>query len=160
MLVQFESTPDRAPVNLALGLQSFTDMYERPTIRSDTRLIDAITAAEALLGPSSAGEITFRLAFRVAALLGKDDDERVAIFEQMKGYYDTRSRVVHGEQLRVPHRQRLENQQPLREWLRRLLAGFLRLTLSSEDSLRQTFKKLDSALLHSTQRSELRIAMG
>ena len=169
VVTHYEATGGSAAVNVNLALRSFSDIYERrDQWRDDTRLVDAITAAEALLGTPH--EATFRLAFRVASVLGNDDDDRVRIYELMKGYYDTRSSVVHGGsrlynqqgQLREKHRQHLENQQDLRDVVRRLLVGFIRLTLSSEHSFNNEFfeQRLDSALLHSTKRSELRVAMG
>lgn len=160
-LLRYESVQDRAPVSLDLALQSFSDIYERRHFfREDTRLVDAITAAEALLGTKV--ESTFRLAFRVAAILAKDADERVAIFEQMKGSYDTRSRVVHGDPLNPKQRGHLQDQQALRDMVRRLLVGFIRLTISSGHSFDKTFfkERLDSALLHDARRSGLRAAMG
>lgn len=159
-LPQYEDVREKAPVNLDLAIQSFSDMYGRQSFRSDTRLVDAITAVEALLGTEV--EITFRLAFRVATILGNNDEERVAIFEQMRGYYDTRSRVVHGDRLRNKHRQHLEDQQALRDMVRRLLVGFIRLTISSGHSFGKTFfkQRLDSSLLHGRRRAELLVAMG
>ena len=88
----------------------------------------------------------------------------------MKGYYDTRSSVVHGGsrlynrsgQLKDRPRWHLENQQDLRDFVRRLLVGFLNLSLASESSFDSDFfdGKLDSALIHAQRRSELRVAMG
>ena len=88
----------------------------------------------------------------------------------MKGYYDTRSRVIHGGselynrqgQLKEKPGWHLGNQQDLRKFVRRLLVGFIRLAVSSGHSFDNEFfdQKLDSALLHSTRRSELRVAMG
>ncbi len=56
----------------------------------------------------------------------------------------------------------LENQQDLREFVRRMLVGFIRLAVSSGHSFDSKFfeDELDSALLHSAKRSELRRAMG
>jgi hypothetical protein len=160
MLLRLPDPPTSAPVNLDLALQSFSDIYERHSFRADTRLVDAITTVEALLGTEV--EITFRLAFRVAAILGSDPDERVTIFEQMKSYYDTRSRVVHGSTLSPKQRRHLQDQQALRDMVRRLLVGFSRLTVSSEHTFDKPFfeSNLDISLLDHTRRSELRAAMG
>jgi len=168
-LLRHEDVRERAPVNVNLALRSFSDIYERrDPYRNDTRLVDAITATEALLGTED--EVTFRIAFRVAMILSSDDDERVHIFERMKGYYDTRSSVVHGGsrlykrngQLRDRPRRHLENQQDLRDFVRRLLVAFLNLRLASKHPFDRDFfeKRLDSALLHNETRSELRVAMG
>src|SRR5215213_426579 len=164
-LSQYKDMQDmrkKAPVNLTLALQSFSDMYGRPSSRPDTRLVDAITAVEALLGPADTTELSFRLAFRVAAILGKDRNERFEIFDQMKSYYTARSKVVHGSTLSNKLRQRLENQRNLRNWLRLLLLGFLRLGASSEHSFDKTFfeRQLDIALVDETIRSQLRMKMG
>jgi hypothetical protein len=169
-LRRYESTPDEeVPVNLNLALRSFSDIYERRNLyRTDTQLVDAITATEALLGTDV--EVAFRLAFRVAMILGGDDDERVRIFERMRGYYNTRSSVVHGGsrlynksgQLKDKPRRHLDDQQDLRNFVRRLLIVFLRLTNSSGHSYDKEFfdNRLDNALLHGAQRSALRVAMG
>jgi hypothetical protein len=160
VLLHLPDPPTDAPVNLNLALQSFSDMYDRHSLRFDTRLVDAITAAEALLGTDV--EITFRLAFRVAAILGSDHEERVAIFEQMKGYYDTRSRVVHGSMLSPKQRRLLQDQQALRDMVRWLLVAFIHLTVSSEHPFDRDFfeKILDISLLDDSRRSRLRVAMG
>lgn len=169
MLLRYEEKGDKAPVNVNLALRSFSDIYERRDhFRQDTPLVDAITAAEALLGTSD--EVTFRLAFRVAAILADDDDARVRIFELMKGYYDTHSRVVHGGsalynkqcQLKAKPQWHLENQQHLRDFVRRLLVGFIRLAVKDGHPFDEKFFQdtLDSVLLHGIRRSELRVAMG
>lgn len=41
------------------------------------------------------GEISYRLATRMAWLLGKNPDERETVFRQAKGLYEARSRAVH-----------------------------------------------------------------
>ena len=160
-LLRYEGGREAAPVNLDFAIRSFSDIYDRRNpMRDDTRLVDAITALESLLGTRD--EITFRLAFRVALILGHDDEERVNIFERMKGYYDTRSRVVHGGTLREKHRRHLADQQALREIVRRLLVGILRLTISTEHAFDKKFfkEKLDSALLHNESRTDIRMVMG
>lgn len=90
------------------------------------------------------------------------DDERLAIFERRKGYYGTRSAVVHGGTLKAKYRQLLEDQRDLRDMVRRLLVGFLHLTASSGHPYGKKYfsERLGSALLHDTRRSELRVAMG
>jgi hypothetical protein len=78
----------------------------------------------------------------------------------MKSHYDTRSAVVHGGSVlfKDRHRRLLKNQQDLRDFVRRLLVSYIRLTLSPEYSY--DHDSLDSTLLHSTRRSELRVVMG
>src|SRR5207249_1392058 len=97
----------RAPGNLDLALRAFMGTYDRWPPGNDSRLLDCVTALESVLG--SGTEISFKLAFRVAGLLAKDDNERSAILEQVKGFYDTRSALVHGGRLKEKHQQRLTN---------------------------------------------------
>jgi hypothetical protein len=172
-LLRYEGVREEAPVNLGLAFRSFSDIYERRDQRRvDTRLVDAITAVEALLGPAMGTEVTFRLAFRAAMILGKNDDERVHVFTRMKSYYDTRSSVVHGGsrlykkngRLRDKPREDLENQQALRDFVRRLLVCFVNLRLASENQFDRTVfdndTRLDGTLLHNERRRALRKAMG
>jgi hypothetical protein len=160
VLLRLADPPTNAPVNLDLALRSFSDMYERHSFRADTRLVDAITAFEALLGTGE--ELSFRLPFRVAAILGSDHEDRVEIFRQMRRYYGLRSSVVHGSSLGPSQRRNLVNQQPLRDFLRRMLAGFIRLTVTSGHPFDKQFfdKHLDISLLDDTTRSQLRVATG
>jgi Apea-like HEPN len=160
MLLHYEKVQDRAPVNLNLALRSFSDSYERYSFRGDKRLVDAITAAEALLGTRA--ELSFRLPFRVAAILGSDHDDRLNTFKQMRDYYEVRSRVVHGDELGDRQRRKLRDQQVLRTFVRRLLSGFIHLTTTSGHSFDRQFfdKNLDISLLDDSRRSALRVAMG
>jgi hypothetical protein len=160
VLLRLVDPPTNAPVNLNLALQSFSDMYERHSFRPDTRLVDTITAAEALLGTGS--ELRFRLSFRVAAILGNNHDDRGEIFRQMRDYYDVRSAVVHGGTLSDRQREQLANQRTVRDLLRRLLVGFIRLTVTTEHPFDRDFfdKNLDISLLDDSRRSALRVAMG
>ncbi|HCT80132.1 MAG TPA: hypothetical protein DGT23_26920 [Micromonosporaceae bacterium] len=151
----------RGPFNLDLALRSFFSSYDRIPEMPDTRLVDLVTAAEALLGTEN--EIIFRLSFRIAALLGSTDSERVAIFTDMRAFYDTRSRVAHGAPLKPKHQARLENYSVLRGYVRRLLTAFLHLATSPA---RRTYgtkfftEQLDIVLQHEQQRAALRMSMG
>jgi hypothetical protein len=73
----------KAPGNLDLALRAFMSTFDRfPTAR-DTKLVDAITALEAVLGSET--EIAFKLSFRVASLLAATDEQRAALVEDSKG---------------------------------------------------------------------------
>ncbi len=82
-------------------------------------------------------EIAFRLSFRVAAILGASDSERALIFKDVKGFYDTRSKVVHGGYLgskaseRRKHEDRMKDYARLRDYVRQLMLGFMNLALKS-----------------------------
>ena len=73
----------RGPGNLDLALRSFISSYDRFPARQDSQLVDIVTAAEALLG--SGTEITFKLAFRVAGMLGRTAEERLQVIRQHEG---------------------------------------------------------------------------
>ena len=148
-----------APGNLDLALRAFMATYDRWPPGSDARLIDAITALEAVLG--SGTEIAFKLAFRVASLLAATDDERGDLLETMKGYYDTRSALVHGGRLKQKHQERLEAVDNLRDLVRRVLVGVVVLATSDGAEYDKQFfqARLDAALVTPAERDALRAAM-
>jgi len=150
----------RGPGNLELGLRSFMATYDRWPWGYDSQLLDSITALEAVLGTDT--EIAFRLAFRVSHILGADEDEIGEIFDQVKGYYATRSRVVHGGQLKERDRLRLQAVDDLRGIVRRLLGGFVHLAASDDHPFDREFfeRRLDGALIRSADRVSLRSQMG
>lgn len=159
-LQTIEAMGAKAPYNLSLALRSFASSYDRVPAYDDTRLVDLITAAEALVGTSI--EISFRLSFRIAGILAESDDERLAIFHDVRDFYDTRSRVVHGQPLEAKHRTHLEDYPVLRGYVRRLLTAFMHLATTpghqyGSESLR---KRLDSILQDRRQLAALRGAMG
>jgi hypothetical protein len=149
-----------APGNLDPALRSFMATYDRPLAGGDSRVLDAITSVEAVLG--SGIEISFKLSFRVAGILAADDEERVQIFNEMKAYYDLRSRLVHGETLKEKHRQLVADVEPLRHIVRALLRGFIRLALTPGHGYGKQFfqERLDAALLDEAERHRLRSALG
>ena len=126
--------------------------------QSEDRILDAITALEALVGERT--EIAFKLSFRTAGILATDDNERVALFERIKIYYDTRSRIVHGDALKDRHLQVIQNPKHLLDIVRRLLVAFLRLADSPHPLSQRVKDGLDSILHHSQHRAELRKQMG
>lgn len=159
LLIQFEAKHRETLRNIDVALRSFSSIYERYSHQAEDRVVDAITALEALLGEST--EIAFKLAFRAAGILAADDEERVAIFERMKIYYDTRSRIVHGGVLKEKQLQVIRNPRPLLDIVRQLLVAFLRLVDSSYILHLENFKdEIDSILQHAQRRAELRKAMG
>jgi hypothetical protein len=81
---------DRQMRPLHIALNAFASLYAREQFRADDRIVNAITALEAILHMD--GELAFRTAFRIAAILGACDDNRVDIFEKMRSFYDTRIR--------------------------------------------------------------------
>jgi hypothetical protein len=101
--------------------------FSQPTIASHPapiQLLDIITAAEALLS-SATTEIAFRLAFRIAGLLGWTPQQRADVLASMKLFYETRSRIVHGDPLRPKHSNVLAQVEEARDYVRRLLCAFV-----------------------------------
>jgi hypothetical protein len=139
------------PGNLGLALRSFTSSYDRFPANRESQLVDTITAAEAVLG--SGTEITFKLAFRVAGMLGRTTPERVQVFDDMKRFYDVRSKIVHGATLTGWRPGMLARADDARELMRRLLVAFVRLAASSSPTTyTKTFFKEDlDAVLHDEQ---------
>jgi hypothetical protein len=88
---KFESLPNTGPIKSALS--SFDSSFYRD--RFEDRLVDCVTSFEALLLEEET-ELQFRLALRVAALLGNSSDEREMLFNQTKKAYRIRSAIVHG----------------------------------------------------------------
>jgi hypothetical protein len=146
--------------NLRLAFESFVATYDRWPSSGDSRILDAITALEALLG--STAEIAFKLSFRVAGILAANDDDRIVLFNNMKAYYDLRSRLVHGTPLRDRHRALLADHEQLREIVRQLLRGFMHLAVRGNPTYGKQFfqDQLDAELQHEAKRAKLRRALG
>jgi hypothetical protein len=144
------------PGNLDLALRSFDSTYDRFPRRSDSQLVDTITAAEALLGTGTS-ELTFKLAFRVAGLLGRTAEERLQIFDAMKRFYDVRSKTVHGASLRGWRLQVLAEVDDARQLVRRLLLAFVRLAASPSPTYNRKFfdERLDATLQDEQARKRL-----
>lgn len=149
-----------SPGNLDLALRSFMATYDRWPPFAHSRLVDSITALEAVLGSGS--ELAFRLSFRVAALLASNDAERSTLQGELKGFYDTRSALVHGGRLHEKHQTRLGKVDELRALVRRLLRSFVSFAAAGcGDYNRAYFKEhLDNALVDNAQREKLRQALG
>jgi len=90
--------------------------------------VGSITALEALLTKKEETEgLTYRLALRIANLLGNDANSRKSIFKQVKDFYSLRSKIVHGVTLDNKLRGRLTALDSLREMVRRVLLSTMAL---------------------------------
>lgn len=158
-IVAFRRAAD-VPSNVRLAVRQFESVYSRGIRQRDDRIVDQLIALEALAG--SGTELRFRLAFRVSSLLASDDDERLALFEAMKRYYDVRSKIVHGSDLRAAERALVEDDGELRALVRRLIRAVIAATVHSELRLtgRYIDEQLDRVLLDTTMRQGLRRALG
>jgi hypothetical protein len=151
----------KSPGNLEVALRAFMATYDRWPLFRDSQLLDSITTLEALLGADT--EISFKLAFRVAGLLAENDAERGILFKLIKDFYDTRSKLVHGAQLKEKHRRHLGKVDELRSLVRQLLRVFVAYAISSPGGGydKSFFKKrLDIALVDALEREKLRMALG
>ena len=145
--------------NLALAFRSFSSMYDRHFHQADDRILDAITALEALWKLDA--ELAFRLSFRTGALLGATDDECVAVYETVAQYYKIRSRIVHGSLLNDIQSRLVFENEPIRDVVRRTLRAFLHLANHpGEWTLSRLDDEADVALLHVGRRIALRALMG
>lgn len=149
---------DKPLRNLALAFRSFSSMYERHFHQAEDRIIDAITALEALWKLDA--ELAFRLSYRTASLLGATDDERVEIYETVSQYYKVRSKIIHGSPLSESQSRLVQDNEALRDIVRRTLRGFLHLANHPGHwTLERLYEDADVALLHDASRKALRSAM-
>lgn len=151
---------DKAPGNLDLALRAFMSTYDRFPAAMDTKLVDSITALEAVLGSES--ESTFKLSFRVASLLASTDEERSTLLKLIKGFYDARSRIVHGGRLTDKHAKSLLAVDELRGLVRTLLQSFVTFAADNSRKNGNSFPKneLDAALINAKTREEIRMLLG
>lgn len=144
--------------HVGLALRSFSSIYDRLMHQGEDCIIDCITALEALWQVNS--ELSFRLAFRTSSLLGETDDHRVQIYETLRKYYDIRSKIVHGTTLKASESSLVQNDEPLREIVRKALRAFLHLIANPcEWTVGKLSNDLDTVLLHSGKRLALQKAM-
>lgn len=150
---------ENAPGNLEVALRSFSATFDRYPTFLDSQLLDAMTALEALLGTGT--ELSFRLAFRVAGLLGASDKERARLLKAMREFYDTRSRIVHGGRLNEKHRQCLQRFEELQSIVRRLLRSFVSFAAQPAHRYTRAFfaEELDATLLDDEERRKLQTAL-
>lgn len=81
---------------LMIAAELFDRAHKDRQVSSEWRLILLAMASEALFGDGDKGELSYRLAVRMAALNGGSGPERKRIFERARSLYDLRSHLVHG----------------------------------------------------------------
>lgn len=79
----------------ALAANYYEWHYRRTENEQDQKLIELVTALEALFSPGKEGELRFRIAQRAAILLGKDASDREKLARFFKKLYDGRSQILH-----------------------------------------------------------------
>lgn len=149
-----------SPGNLELALRAFTGVFNRRPAQSDSQIVDATTSLEALIGATP--ESTFRVASRVANILGGDDGERVELFRTVKLYYAIRSKSVHGTPLQTKEHRLLDDHQRFIHVVRRLLVAWIKLADNEQPFFanKKEFDALDELLLNSEKRTCLQRSMG
>lgn len=93
--------PDKNFLNVAI--RRFSQSNERTNI--EDKIIDLMIAAEALFlssGGSFTGELKYRLSHRAAMFIEGDVENQRYVFDFMKDAYDVRSKIVHGDKLKLP----------------------------------------------------------
>lgn len=78
------------------------------------------TCFESLVS-TSPSELAHQVAERVATLIGKDSSDAIEIYHNLKRAYDTRSKLVHGDQLTAGEDRYLVDSRNCDAYLRRLL---------------------------------------
>jgi hypothetical protein len=159
-LLKFESGIDKSNKNIRFALRSFASVYDRLFHQAEDRVLDSITALEALWKLDT--ELSFRLAFRTASLLAADEDERVSIYDLITQYYRIRNKIVHGGGLSNDQSRMVVELEALKNIVRRTIKAFLYLALNSDDRwhLEKLYDEGDRALLHADRRREIQFAMG
>jgi len=85
---------------LDIAVRRYRDSRERHRPGDPESLLDLTAAYEALiLNDGGQGELSYRLALRVARLSGGSFEDRHIIFEILRGMYGARSRLAHGATL-------------------------------------------------------------
>jgi hypothetical protein len=154
-----ESSLETSARHIGLALRSFSSSYDRMMHQAEDTVIDLITALEAMWKLDA--ELSFRLAFRTAVLLGLTDHGLEGIFETLRSYYKIRSKIVHGSSLTDKERGQVREYESLRSVVRHLLRSFIHLLANpGQWTLAKLSQDPDLLLLHSARRAALQIAMG
>jgi hypothetical protein len=139
----------RAPrFKVALDYFNFSFSSKGP----EYQLIDLVVCLEALF-LTDEGEMNRTLALRVASLLGVDADERRRIHGELRNFYGTRSKVLHGVPLKEKQLKELDQLSRLRELTRKAVLAALALgaDIGFDSSY---FAALDEMVLDDDRRRE------
>src|ERR1022692_252722 len=124
--------------------------------------VELMISLEALLVPEEEG-IAFRLAQRVANLLGGDAKIRKEIFREIRDFYSVRSKIVHGAKFKRKEFDTVQKLDWLREITRRVLLSVMALAadvglepdlyvalndMCFDDELRRSLQSKAARLLH------------
>lgn len=144
---------------LATAMRRFSRTFDRGSMQLEDQLVDDVTALEGSIGKAGA-ELKFTLAFRVSAMLEREDDRRVSMFRNLADFYNVRSRIVHGSRLKSKEQAMVAREPELRNIVRRLLTGLLATVGTSFDPTTDFLdNRLDDVLLGERTRRQLVTAM-
>ena len=115
---------------LDVAIRRFNLSYDRKL--PEDKIIDLITAFEALYLGEVEGELSYRLALRCAYFLGKDEEERKKIFEILRDAYKARSKIVHGKSIQSKSFNKILNKLNLK--------SLAELSMQVEEYLRESIK--------------------
>ncbi len=90
---QASQSPAR-PHALLLALTRFDESFR--LLDQESNIVDLMVALEALYLPQPGRELRYRLATNVGNLLGRSDEHRLSIYDQIRFAYDIRNTLVHG----------------------------------------------------------------
>jgi hypothetical protein len=91
---QLEADVKQVATHIRIGIARYLGSFGEKV--AEDRLLDYIIALEALCG-FEAEAVSYRIALRVATLIGKDASERESLFETVTNGYAQRSKVAHGK---------------------------------------------------------------
>jgi Apea-like HEPN len=119
ILDRLEDSPNSKA--LATAVRRYNDALER--IRLDDALVDCVVGLESVLTREANTDVVRRLRQRLALLIGRSADDRVAVSTAVSKIYDARSRIAHGDEPSTPLHELLQRAE---EYLGRLLRRLLR----------------------------------
>ena len=90
-------TADR---RMFIALERFNLAYEKK--RCEDNIIDYIIAFEALFGTKEKSRIGMRIELKSGFLIEDSKEKITEIYKFMKGVYDLRSKIVHGDKIEIP----------------------------------------------------------
>jgi hypothetical protein len=158
-LSTFEASRNAKVDALGVALARFDSASTRAWVSQTDRVLDDMIGLEALVGDLGA-ELSYSIAIRTSGMLAVSDEERVDLFRSLRAFYAVRSAIVHGRRLKARQELLMGRESELRDVLRRLLRGYLRLHGARGYASDEQFRsKLDEALLDRGQRERLRAAM-
>jgi hypothetical protein len=145
--------------HIGTALRRFNQAFDRAYPLAADALVDDVTALEGLVG-RDAPELRFSLAFRVSAMLERSDVGRSRMFQDVSDFYNTRSRIVHGDQLKPKEGALISREDDLRAIVRRLVSGLLACAGTDYDPTPNFIDKtLDGLLMAEGSRRKLVTAM-